>query len=92
MKPETSPRAVNLSEADRKLFQTLDLIDLGTLAVVEEKIDLLNMRQLYRLKLALLRISKEEECFSKALESGIKKNNTHSFSEAVFSLMKKNAI
>ncbi|MDA4130164.1 MAG: hypothetical protein OK457_05300 [Thaumarchaeota archaeon] len=92
MKPETSPGAVNLSEADRKLFQTLDLFDLGTLAAVEKKIDLLTMRQLYRLKLALLRISKENECFSKALETGIMKNDTHSYSEAVFSLVEKNAI
>jgi hypothetical protein len=92
MKPETSPRAVKLSETDRKLFQTLDLLDLETLAAVEEKIDLLNMRQLYRLKLALLRISKEEECFSKALETGIMKNDPHSYSKAVFSLLEKNAI
>jgi hypothetical protein len=89
MKPESSLGAVNLSEADRKLFQTLELFDLGTLAAVEKKIDLLSMRQLYKLKLALLWFSKEEECFSKAVETGIMKNDTHSYSEAVFSLIQK---
>jgi len=85
----TSPsKAIQLSEKDLKLIQELGLDNVFSFESVHEKISLLNMRQLYRLKLLFLRISSEEACFSEAILTGIQHNELQSYSEAYVSLSK----
>ena len=77
-----------LAEKDLNLIQELGLDALTTFEAVEEKISLLNMRQLYRLKLMFLRISSAEALFSEPVQIGIQHNELRSYSEAFFFVWK----
>jgi hypothetical protein len=81
-------RSHKFSETDLKLVQELGLDSVTNFESVEAKISLLNMRQLYKLKLMFLRFSSEETCFPAAIQTGIQNNELRAFSEAFFLLLK----
>jgi hypothetical protein len=81
-------RTIKLTAKDLKLIQELGLDNLSTFESVDEKISLLNMRQLYRLKLMFLRISSEEALFSETARAGIQRNDLRSYSDAFLSVWK----
>jgi hypothetical protein len=81
-------RSLQFGEKDLQLIQELGLDSLTSFESVEEKVSLLNMRQLYKLKLMFLRFSSKEAWFSEAVQTGIHHNEPRAFSEAFFSLWK----
>jgi hypothetical protein len=69
-----------------KLLNELGLSYLGSTDELREKIETLNMRQLDRLKLMLLRMESADHVFSEEIRTGIKNNDFAGFAYAVHAL------
>ena len=68
-----------------KLLQELGLLSLDSIAVID-RIQTLNMRQLDRLKLMLVRVSVTNDVFSEEIREGIRGNEYQMFAKAVILL------
>lgn len=67
----------------KKLLQELGLFDGNSVSSIEDRVNNLNMRQLDRLKLMLIRSDKGKNIFSDEIRLGIRNNNFRAFAEAV---------
>lgn len=69
-----------------KLLEELGLSNLESSHLIKEKISTLNMRQLDRLKLTLVRVSASNPAYSEDTKAGIRRNDYEAFADAVLVL------
>jgi hypothetical protein len=66
-----------------KLLEELGILTLGSESEIRDKIETLNMRQLDRLKLLLVRATATLDNVSDETKSGIRRNDYASFTQAI---------